>query len=518
MMTWLDPISDLTQPFFFYSITFTILFALLTYIILRILGVHDPRFKSYFYMIPLFIPLVIYAIFPPFYLAAEISFASFTSIADMPAQAKIESISLPEMHFNAIPTFKPVHLEVFKMQVLSLTGLLCFVGLIASTVLLVFLYLFGNRIVCWLQGIVELTHEEDPELTAMVSRLAQRAGVSMPRIGITEDLRPNAFTIGYGKNAMIVFSLGLLKVLENAELEAVISHEIGHIKNQDFHFNALISALKAVSFFNPLSYLLTSAIKREREFLADNTGMKLIKKPWIFGQALKKVWEASNGSSGGLLKQWISSFFIVSELRHQRNLLATHPTLKSRLSNIAESIYHRSAGRDVTLRAILSCAIIIVMVISVCGLLAWTRYPFTPIRISAKKISVASLAPDKGGYRLIISDIPNIHHKRQFECRTFNYEKAAEDKGELLLTGEPGKQLNTSPLYFYISITSTGYQPPLHSRPSQVSGSIYSWFITSTDIAVMVIILFLSCHDYFRNAIKRSLKLCSTAGNEAAKF
>jgi len=51
MITWLDPISDLTQPFFFYSITFTILFALLTYSIVRVLGMHDPKFKSYFYMI-----------------------------------------------------------------------------------------------------------------------------------------------------------------------------------------------------------------------------------------------------------------------------------------------------------------------------------------------------------------------------------------------------------------------------------------------------------------------------------
>ena len=503
MITWLDPISDLTQPFFLYSITFTILFALLTYIILRILRVHNPRFKSYLYMIPLFIPLVIYAIFPPFYLVAEISFCSFSSIVDMPAPAKIKNASLPGMLFSEVSPFKPVHLEVFKTHIFSLTGLLCLTGLTVGTALPVFLYLFGNRIVCWLQGIVELTHEENPELTTMVSRLAQRAGIPIPRIGITEDLRPNAFTIGYGKNAMIVFSLGLLKVLEDAELEAVISHEIGHIKNQDFHFNALVSALKAVSFFNPLAYLLTSAIKREREFLADNTGMKLIEKPWIFGQALKKVWEASNGSSGGLLKQWISSLFIVSELKHQRNLLATHPTLKSRISNIADSIYHRSTGRDETLRAILSCAIIIMMVISVCGLLAWTRYPITLTSIHTKEISVAS---NKGGYRLKISDMPSITHMRQFECRTFNPEKDAEDKCELPFTVELGKQSNTPPLYFYIFIASTGYQPSLLSRPSQVSGSTYSWIVTSTDIVMMAIILFLSCNNYLRNAIKKLLK------------
>ena len=507
MITWLDPISDLTQPFFFYSIIFSILLASLTYIILKVLRVHNPEFKSYFYMIPLFLPLVIYAIIPPFYLAAEISLASFASITNMPAPAKIENDSFPGMLFSEVSPFKPIHLKVFKMQVFSLTGLLCLTGLTVGTVLLVFLYLFGNRIVCWLQGIVELTHEENPELAAMVSRLAQRAGISIPRIGITEDLRPNAFTIGYGKNAMIVFSLGLLKMLEGAELEAVISHEIGHIKNQDFHFNALVSALKAVSFFNPLAYLLSSAIKREREFLADNTGMKLIEKPWIFGQALKKVWEASNGSSGGLLKRWISSFFIVSELRHQRNILATHPTLKSRLSNIAESMYHRSVGRDETLRAILACAIIIVMVINVCGLMAWTRDPLIQIHIPAKEMSIVSLASREAN-RLVVSDTPNIHHRRQFECRTFDLEEAAKVRGKLLtLPEEFNQQSNPSSLHFYIYATPARSHLPLLFHSSRVSSFSYSQIITSITIIATTTILFLLCCNNFGKAVKKLLKL-----------
>jgi len=143
------------------------------------------------------------------------------------------------------------------------------------------------------------------------------------------------------------------------------------------------------------------------------------------------------------------------------------------------------------------------MVISVCGLLAWTRYPITLTSIHTKEISVAS---NKGGYRLKISDMPSITHMRQFECRTFNPEKDAEDKCELPFTVELGKQSNTPPLYFYIFIASTGYQPSLLSRPSQVSGSTYSWIVTSTDIVMMAIILFLSCNNYLRNAIKKLLK------------
>lgn len=90
-------------------------------------------------------------------------------------------------------------LRIMGIQYLFLTDILCLLGLSFGTALLAFLYVFGSRIVCKLQGVVELTPQEYPELVSMTQRLVERAGVSMPRLGITEDLRPNAFTIGWGE-------------------------------------------------------------------------------------------------------------------------------------------------------------------------------------------------------------------------------------------------------------------------------------------------------------------------------
>ena len=485
MITWLDPTFELTQPFFFYSVVFSILFASLTYITLKVLKVHDPQLKSILYMIPLFVPLAVFARFPPSYLMGEISFGGFPINSDILNLAKLEDLLFPRKISTEHLSIISVDHEFFAVQFLSIAGLVCITGLTVGTALLAFLYMFGSRIVCWLQGVVELTPEEKPELVAMVKRLAGSAGVSIPRIGITEDLRPNAFTIGYGKKAVMVFSLGLLKMLDGAELEAVISHEIAHIMNRDFHFIALMSALKVISFFNPLVYLLSPAITKEREVLADNTGMELIEKPETLGLALTKIWEASKGFSKGLLRRRISGFFIVSEIRDVRNLLATHPTLESRLSNIAERRFRKNTSRGEALGAFLACAVIIVMVICVCA-------PLTQMHIPPKDINVISLAP-KGADGLVISVLPD-----------FDLEEVAKDRVEVFPLPEkfdPG-QSSSSSLHFYASATPARSHLSLPLYLSQVSGFTYSWILTSVDIAAVAAILSLSCGNNLGKAIK----------------
>ena len=505
MITWLDPISELMQPFFFYSLVLPILFTSLTCIILKVFKVHNPRFRSLFYMIPLLLPLVVYAIFPPSYLMAAVSFGRFTVTTKMSNPVKFEEVSSSRDAFISSFPFEDTHLKLFVIHVFSVTGLLCLTGLIVGTALLVFLYVFGSRIVCWLQGVVELTPEEKPELAAMVKGLARRAGISMPRIGITEDLRPNAFTIGYGKNAMIVFSLGLLKILDKAELEAVISHEIAHIKNHDFHFNAVVSALKVISFFNPIVHLLSPTIKKEREVLADNTGMELIERPWILGLALTKIWEASKGFSESLLRRWVSSFFIVSEIRYIRNLLATHPTLESRLSNIAEKRSRKNASRNEMLRAILACTVITVMIICVCNPLIWTYDPLTQMRASTRGTNEISFTRNGVG-RLVISTLPNIHYMQQFRCRIFSLEEATKDRSGLFMLLEKFNPKQLSSPLFYASTTSASSHLYFPFFPSQVSCFTYSWILTSVDIVAVATILILSCCGSFGKAVKKLLK------------
>jgi Zn-dependent protease with chaperone function len=207
----------------FSSVVFSILLSFSIYIALKVIKVRDPRLISVLYLVPMFTPLVIYAIFysPP-------SFIFPLRTLDLIPQIKGDFI------FGNI-LFKDSLLRVLGMQYLFLLDMFCLIGLTFGIALLVFLYFFGNRIVCRIQGVVELMPQEYPDLVSMTQRLAERAEVPMPRLGINEDLRPNAFTIGWGRKSMIVVTLGLLKVLNGVELEAVMAHEMAHIKNQDFH-------------------------------------------------------------------------------------------------------------------------------------------------------------------------------------------------------------------------------------------------------------------------------------------
>jgi hypothetical protein len=209
----------------------------------------------------------------------------------------------------------------------------------------------------------------------------------MPRLGISEDLRPNAFTTGWGKRALIVVTLGLLKMLDGVELEAVIAHEIAHIKNQDFHFMALISSLKAISFFNPIVYALSPAIKKERELLADSAGTTLLERPEVFGLALTKIWETSKEFPRSFLRQWISGLFIISEIRHAGNILAAHPTLESRLSSITEMRIRSKVNKGEVLKTILICGAVMAVMVFALGLMVQTYF-------STWRMNNAPIGPD----------------------------------------------------------------------------------------------------------------------------
>ena len=109
-----------------------------------------------------------------------------------------------------------------------------------------------------------------------VKETAHKLSVKEPKVGLVDDLMPNAFTVGYGRNTMIVFSLGLLNMLDTDELTAVISHELAHIKARDYLFKSTSYALNILSFFNPLSYFTASHSQKERELLADQKAAALL--------------------------------------------------------------------------------------------------------------------------------------------------------------------------------------------------------------------------------------------------
>ena len=159
---------------------------------------------------------------------------------------------------------------------------------------------------------------EAPELHAIVDRLRQRAGLPMPAVAIAPHRQPNAFATGRNPgNAVVCVTQGLLGLVNEDELEGVLAHELGHVKNRDMLLQT-VSATLAGAITNlarfgmvapprdggralgPIATLLAPlaamvlqfAISRTREFKADATGAEISGKPLALASALQKL-EAS---------------------------------------------------------------------------------------------------------------------------------------------------------------------------------------------------------------------------------
>ncbi len=283
---------------------------IITYVSLRLLKVGDSRIRSGFYMLTLLAPLVVYAIYTP-------------SIWVM----------RPAAVFNAENW---VTTGVSKMEIVGVnyTGLLCLIGLAFGAMTLAISYLFGVSIVKRCQGVMDVTEDDEPKIYGAVAKLAKKMSVPIPNVGLTENLQPNAFTVGYGGKTVIVLSSGLISALNRAELEAVIAHELAHVKNRDFHLMAIVSSLKVAAFFNPVAYLSASMLAKEREFLADEVGTKATTRRSAFKRALVKISSVQAPSGISILPNIISGIFVYSQIGPLRAALTSHPSLDTRLDRI----------------------------------------------------------------------------------------------------------------------------------------------------------------------------------------
>ena len=253
----------------------------------------------------------------------------------------------------------PVFTTVTRAQEIAgvnYTGLLCIIGLAFGAMTLAISYLFGVKIVKKCQGVIDVSAEDEPRIYKSVEKLAQKMGVPVPKIGLTESLQPNAFTIGYGVNAMVVFSSGLITTLNHVEFEAVIAHELAHIKNRDFHLMAIASSLKIVSFFNPASYLSASMFAREREYLADDVGSKATGKRNTLKRALVKIAATPSPQRSAVLPELVSGLFIYSQIGSLKAAFTSHPSLDMRLDRIGHGGF-RGRG-DVFKAALVAFALI----------------------------------------------------------------------------------------------------------------------------------------------------------------
>jgi len=157
---------------------------------------------------------------------------------------------------------------LFLTVLLSLTGIFNYLTLILFVVLFNFAqWLFAPYLINALYHIREVTRSEDSKLYGMVERLSQRSGIKMPKVMIAQIPLPNAFAYSSPIiGSRVAVTTGLLKTLESEEVEAVIGHELGHLKHRDVQVMMFISVLPALFYWIGYITFLSSAFgRRERD-------------------------------------------------------------------------------------------------------------------------------------------------------------------------------------------------------------------------------------------------------------
>jgi heat shock protein HtpX len=189
-----------------------------------------------------------------------------------------------------------------------------------SAFFLIFIqYMIGPKLVEWSMRVRYLERSEAPRLYQIVEELARNAGIPLPRIGISEISLPNAFAFGRTlKDGRVCVTRGILELLNEEELKAVLGHEISHLKNRDVLFITFLSVIPLVLYFIArylmifrgdrrrdsgagvtlglialilyfFTNLLVLYISRIREYFADRGSIALGNKPEFLASALYKL-------------------------------------------------------------------------------------------------------------------------------------------------------------------------------------------------------------------------------------
>jgi len=157
---------------------------------------------------------------------------------------------------------------LFFTVLLSLTGIFDYLTLIVFVVLFNFVqWLFAPYLIGALYRVREVSPSDDPKLYGIVERLSQKSGIKMPKVMIAQIPLPNAFAYGSPiAGSRVAVTTGLLKTLESEEVEAVIGHELGHLKHRDVQVMMFVSFLPALFYWIGYITFISSAYgRRERD-------------------------------------------------------------------------------------------------------------------------------------------------------------------------------------------------------------------------------------------------------------
>jgi heat shock protein HtpX len=352
-------LSQIFQPYFYFSAVFLII----SFVCIRLLSKYclpkGNQIRSIAYLLPLAIPIVVMLVFVPS-ISLQVPSNNLSGVAILQNDATTA--------FQSAYALKSEYGIVF-VDSISITGLLCVAGIVVGVFFALAMVLFNCSIAKRTLHILELEPDEYSWLQTSISELSKRFQVATPKIGLLDDLRPNAFTIGYGNRATIVYSTGLLKILDKAEVSAVTAHELSHIKNHDFFYKTLCSALTALSFFNAFAFLASSAAQREREMFADSKAIKFMNKPAVLGTAIAKIFLALQAlPKESILVRATTNLFATSSISRRPQILSTHPRVGERLQNISAPLYQcRFTNRRIVGTVLLSLVVIFSCVAASCA-------------------------------------------------------------------------------------------------------------------------------------------------------
>ncbi|MBP7760544.1 M48 family metallopeptidase [Candidatus Saccharibacteria bacterium] len=231
-------------------------------------------------------------------------------------------------------------------------------------------YFVAAKLALAVNGAHEITKADNPRLYRIVENLSITNGMPMPKVYVIEDPAPNAFATGRDpQNAFVAATTGILDMMTDRELTAVMAHEMGHVKNYDIRVMMIVFGLVSaigfiadvllrMTFFGGsdnrdrspvflllgvvaalitpiVAMLVQAAVSRQREYLADATGAMTTRDPEGLATALEKI-----GQAGSIMQRQNSStahLFFANPLKGGiTKAFSTHPPIEERVARLRE--------------------------------------------------------------------------------------------------------------------------------------------------------------------------------------